>query len=172
MRFKNPYNEILKKFSKKGIKYLVIGVSGINYYAKEPGTMFSTLDCDVLVKPEGKNIFLALKILEKNGYQLEANGEPIVGVDIWLARKIIEHQAVIVSKKDNALRIDLVINGGRIPYSEWEKGKKKFIVDGVKVNVGDLRHLIRAKENSDREKDRKFLQLYKIQLKEMLKTTK
>lgn len=172
MRLKNPYNEILKKFSRERIKYLVIGVSGINYYAKEPGTMFSTLDCDILVKPEGKNIFSALKILKKNGYQMEINSEPIVSVDNWLAKKIIKHQAVIVGKKDNSLRIDLVINGGRIPYGEWEKGKKRFIVDDVKINVGDLGHLIRAKENSNREKDRKFLQLYKIQLKEMLKNSK
>jgi len=68
--------------------------------------------------------------------------------------------------------LDIIMDAGRIPYSEWEKGKKEFIVDRVKVNVGDLKHLIRAKENSNREKDRKFLQLYKIQLKEMLKTTK
>lgn len=168
----NPYEIILKKLSKKRISFIVIGVSGINYYSNDPGNIFSTQDCDVLVKPIAANILSVLKILEKEKYQLETNREPLVGLDSWLAEKIIEHQAVVTAKKGKVLRIDIVIDGGGFSFQEWNKDKRIFLVEGIKVPVGSLMRLIRAKENSNREKDRKFLALYKIQIKEMLKNEK
>lgn len=149
----------------------MIGVSAINYYAEDPGTMFSTQDCDFLVKPNPKNLMAALKVLSKEGYKLESNGEPLGQIDIWLAKKILEHEAAITARKGKSLRIDLVTNGGNISYKEWLHGRKVFKVGNLKVWVGSLPQLILAKENSNREKDKKFLELYKIQLKEMLKQT-
>ncbi|MDO8734026.1 MAG: hypothetical protein Q7K21_02570 [Elusimicrobiota bacterium] len=171
MRITNPYDSVLKKLSKKNIKYVVIGVFGVNYYAADAGNFFSTQDCDVLVKATPKNLFSALKVLQKEGYNLETNNEPLLGLDLWLTKKIIEHRAVITGRKDKVLRIDIVLEGGKIPYTEWNKNKKFFKVGKIIIPVGNLSQLLRAKENSNREKDRAFLKLYKIQLKEMLKRT-
>lgn len=165
----NPYAEILRVLTKKRVRYVVIGVFGINFYVTDPGEIFSTQDCDLLVKPEPDNLVRVLKLLESKGFQLETNGEPLIGVDRWLAQKIIEHRAMVIARKDRMLRIDIVIEGGKIPYEKWNRHKKVFTIAGSKVSVGSLPMLIRAKENSNREKDRAFLKLYKIQLKEILK---
>ena len=54
-------------------------------------------------------------------------------------------------------------------YEKWYRNKRVFKVNGLRIFVGDLRQLLQAKENSNREKDRKFLALYKLQLKDLLK---
>lgn len=172
MKINNPYKSLFGKLKKTRVDYMVIGVSGINYYAKDPGSIFSTQDCDLLVKPTPKNLLTMLKSLDQDGFALESNGEPLVGIDLWLAEKIIQHHAVVSGSKDKVLRVDVVIDGGKIPYEEWQKHKNIFKIDGINVFVGSLVDLIKAKENSGREKDRIFLKLYKAQLKEMLKEKK
>lgn len=161
--------EVFKLFNQKKVKYLLVGVYAIDHYIKDSSAGFHTLDCDILVEPAPKNLLIALQILEELGYQLEANKEPIVGIDLWLAKRTIERQAVTNAKKENEMPLDIMINAGRIPYQKWSERKKIFAVQDVRIPVGSLTDLIRAKENSNREKDRKFLALYKIQLKEMLK---
>lgn len=170
MAFHDAYEKILKKLGQEGVRYVVIGVFGINYYADDPGNMFLTQDCDVLIESTRTNVLAALKTLSAEGYSLESNGEPLSGIDSWLAGKIVEHRAVVTGKKDRILRIDLVLDGGKIPYREWFNNKMVFRAGKSKIYVGSLPQLIQAKENSNRDKDRKFLALYKIQLKEMLKT--
>ncbi|MBI4057569.1 MAG: hypothetical protein HY399_08500 [Elusimicrobia bacterium] len=168
----NPYASLLKKLTQNKIKFVVIGVSGINYYADDPGTLFSTRDLDILVQPTGKNVYATLRLLEKNRCELESNGEPVVEVDQWLTSKILEQRAVITARKGSSLRVDIVTDAGRIPYEKWRKGCRYFLVQGVKIPVGGLPELILAKKNSNREKDRQFLALYRIQLKEMLEKAK
>ena len=149
----------------------MIGVSGVNFYVGDPGNIIATQDCDLLAEPKPKNILKILQTLEREGYELESNGEPLGPADLWLANKIIQHGAVVKAKR-GLLRVDVVLEGGKIPYVVWERGKRAFAVGGLKIYVGSLSHLIQAKENSNRDKDRKFLALYKIQLKEMLKAYK
>ncbi|OGR86891.1 MAG: hypothetical protein A3A86_07155 [Elusimicrobia bacterium RIFCSPLOWO2_01_FULL_60_11] len=168
MKFVDDYESVLKKFNSKNIRYVVIGVFGINYYANDPGNRVLTQDCDILLKPLVKNLLDALKILMAEGFNLESNGEPLGDVDAWLVKKLIERRSVVTARKGDVLRIDLVIEGGGIPYSTWEKNRRLFKAGNTRIYVGDLPQLLRAKENANREKDRKFLALYKIQLKEML----
>ena len=164
--------KIFKLFNQNKVKYVLIGVYAVDYYVKEPAQGFHTMDCDILVEPTPKNLLAVFQTLEKMGYELEVNKEPIVGIDLWLVNKIIEHQAVVTARKIDEMPIDIVFRGGKFSFKEWDKDKRIFSVEGVKVPVGNLSRLIRAKEHSNREKDRKFLELYKIQLKEILKAGK
>lgn len=164
--------KVFRLFNEKRVRYLLIGVYAIDHYVEDPALGFHTLDCDVLVEPGPKNLLSALKMLEKLGYKFESAGEPIIGISLWFARRLVELRAVITARKPNEMPLDIVLDAGRIPYPEWAKHKKVFVVEGERVPVGGLPMLIRAKENSNREKDRKFLALYKIQLKEMLKEGK
>ena len=164
----NPYESILKKLNKAKVNYVLIGVSGINYYVNDPGDLFSTQDCDVLVKPEPKNLLSALKAMESGSFKLETNHEPVGTVDLWLAKRVIEQAATINARKEG-LRIDIVCNAGKIPFKDWFRTKRHFHIGKMKIPVGGLPQLLRAKENSDREKDRIFLKLYKVKLKDLLK---
>ena len=163
----NPYESVLRRLNKTKVNYVLIGVSGINYYVNDPGDLFSTQDCDVLIKPEPKNLLLALKALESDGFKLETNREPIGPVDLWLAKRMVEQAATINARKEG-LRIDIVCSAGKIPYKDWFKTKRNFHIGKMRIPVGGLTQLLRAKENSDREKDRIFLKLYKVKLKDLL----
>ena len=168
MRPANPYASALAGLRAKKVEFIVIGVSGINYYAGDPGRIFATQDFDLLIKPAAANLLAALKALSGQGFELSCNGELVVGLDRELARTIIERRAVITAAKDRSLRIDLVLDAGGIPFHDWEMGARVFKMGRAQVTVGSLVQLIRAKENSNRKKDRAFLSLYKIQLGEMI----
>ncbi len=45
------------------VDYVMIGVPVVNHYAKEPSFVYSTLDCDLLLRPGPVNLFRALKAL-------------------------------------------------------------------------------------------------------------
>lgn len=172
MNFQNPLITLLKKFQTHRIHYVVIGVSGINYYARDPGNIISTQDFDLLLKPTAKNLEKVLNLLLKQRYSLQLNGEPLGTPDLWVIKKILEHQTTISAVKKNSFRVDLVLNAGGIPYSIWIKRKKIFKIDNVKIPVGDLSQLLQAKQKANRDKDRTFLKLYKHNLQELLKKSK
>lgn len=166
---KDPYGEILAKLTRNKVHFIVIGVSGINYYAGPKANLLATRDYDILVEPAADNVFAALRTLERGGYLLQSNGEPLGSVDRWLTARIIERQAVVSASREPGLAIDIVLQGGGFSYERWLKGAKNFLVNGVRFKVGAVQDLIAAKENANREKDRTFLAIYKIQLKEMVK---
>lgn len=165
----SSYTAILARLGRKKVEYLLIGVSGINFYADGPGSMIATQDVDILLKPVAGNMLAALKVFEAAGYRLESNGEPLVGIDGWLAERILERRAVVTAVKDDAFRVDMVTDGGGIPFQEWKKSVRVFEIEGVSVPVGDLSQLVQAKHNAGREKDKKFMALYGVQIKEMLR---
>ena len=168
----NPYTSILRKLAAQGIRGVDVGVSGVYVYAEDPGRMFSTQDLDIVVQPTAANLLAAIRVLEREGYHLEANGEPLVGIDRFLVKRILEHRAVITARKGDSLRVDLVLEAGKLPYRVWEKSSRVFKLRGCEVHVGELADLLHAKEDASREKDRKFLALYKVQLKEMSRAAK
>ena len=131
--------------------------------------MFSTGDADALLRPVSSNLLRALRCLSRAGFRLEAGGEPIGPVDALLARRLVEHRAVVRGFREDGLKVDLVLEAGGIPYTEWSGSRRHFKIEGVRVPVGALPVLIRAKENAGRDKDRKFLAFYKTELAEMLR---
>jgi len=167
----NPYARILAALKKSGADFVVIGLSGINFYADAADHAFSTGDCDLLAAPRTENLLKILKALTRAGYELVSNGEPLGAADAWLAGKIIERRAVVSATRGPALMLDIVIDGGGIPYPQWRRHAKPFLVQGARILVGSLPDLLAAKENAGRDKDRKFLELYRIHLKEMLKSS-
>ena len=64
-KFYDPYLEVIKKFNQHKVRYVVIGVAGINYYIKDVRKLFVTADFDIFISPEEKNLFKALLILKK-----------------------------------------------------------------------------------------------------------
>lgn len=165
----SPYTELLEGLADSAVQYVVIGVSGINFYYTDPGDMFATRDLDLLIQPGVENWLAAFKVLKTQGYELSSNGEPIIGVDRLIIRRMIERHAMVTATKGAAVRIDLVLDAGRIPYDQWEKSCRIFKVEGVPVPVGGLEDLIQAKKNAGRPKDQKFLRLFGVHLRENLK---
>ena len=59
-----------------GVDFVVVGVGGINFYARTPADAFATLDIDAFLAPAVENLRIALSTLAALGYEFEAGGEP------------------------------------------------------------------------------------------------
>lgn len=163
-----PHIKVLREFLRKKIRFVLIGVFGINHYADSPEEAYSTLDCDTLIEPSPAQLLKAMRILSKHGYALESGVEPLVQLDAWLAKRILEHGAVITARKNGALTMDLVTKAAGPVFSQWWKKRKIFKVEKNLIPVGGLAMLIDSKQKSNREKDRQFLTLYGSQITKLL----
>lgn len=129
---------------------------------------FFTQDVDILIDSAKENLLAALRALVFAGFELECNGEPVV-LDAWLAARLLEGRVVVTARKESTARIDVVLESGGMSFADWDRSARRFRVAGALVRVGGLADLIRAKQRANRDKDRKFLVLYKAQLNTMLK---
>lgn len=73
----NPYLSAIRKLRQKRVRFVLVGVFGVNHYAPSPAGAYATLDCDILAEPTPGNLLNALKVLQADGYILQSNGEPL-----------------------------------------------------------------------------------------------
>ena len=159
----NPYLSALRKFRRKRVRFVLVGVFGINHYAPTPGAAYSTLDCDILVEPAPENLLKALKVLGSDGYILESNGEPLGKPDAWLAGRIIRAKAAVTAIKDSA-QIDILTGAAGYSFAKLYAGKRLFRAGGTSVPVANLAHLLGMKKICGRKKDLEFLRLYRARM--------
>lgn len=137
----------------------------INHYADDPAAAFFTEDCDVLLRPSAENLQRAIRGMLAEGYELFAGDEPLPDADALVVRRMLEHRATIRGRRQDALGIDLVLDAGKMTYSEWGKGRRVFQVGPIRVPCAALEKLLLAKKRANRPKDRAFLALYRAGLK-------
>lgn len=165
----NPYLALIRELRRKRVRFLLVGVFGINHYAPGPAFAFSTLDCDILAEPEPENLLRALRILSAAGYSLAAGGEPLGNPDLWLAERIIRNKASIAAIKDKAAHVDLLTRISGYTFSRLYAARRLFRAGGTSVPVASLAHLMESKRICGRKKDIEFLRIYKARLKEGIK---
>ncbi len=169
MTSSNPYLALIRELRRKRVRFLLVGVFGINHYAPAPALAFSTLDCDIVVEPDPKNLLRALRILAAAGYSLETNGEPLGASDLWLAGKIIQNRASVTALKDKTAQIDVLTCIAGYSFPKLYAGRRLFKAGGISVPVASLEHLIESKRICGREKDLNFLRIYAAQLRQIVK---
>jgi hypothetical protein len=141
-----------------GVQFVVVGVGGINFYARTPAQAYSTLDLDALIAPNVANLRTALGVLSRLGYGFEAGGEPFVDVDDdSILRRVIENGANISALHDEAGQIDLLTSISGFDFAGLAEDAATFDVAGTPVRVGRLQKLLESKAVSGRPKDLAFL---------------
>lgn len=160
----NPYLSLIGKLRRKRVRFLLVGVFGINHYVPGPALAFSTLDCDILVEPDPKNILSALLVLEADGYCLASNGEPLDTPDLWLVKRIIRNKASVAAAKGKAAQIDILTGVAGFSFARLYAGRRLFKAGRTSVPVASLAHLIESKKICGRKKDLEFLRIYEAQL--------
>jgi predicted nucleotidyltransferase len=152
----------LTALSEAGVEFVVVGVGGINFYARTPGDAFATLDVDALLAPAIENLELALSVLSQLGYEFEAGGEPFVDLDDRLVlRRILENGASLSAMHQEASEIDLLTSISGFDYSDLASDAATFKVSGAAIRVARLEKLLRSKESSGRPKDVEFLKAFR-----------
>ena len=165
----DPFSSLASALSAGGVRYLVIGVWGVNYYAPSGSGMFATLDRDLFLPPDAENLLAAWRICEEHGYQLFAANEPLdVPRDDTLARAIVERRALTRASDGEGTDVDLSLTMSGFGFEAALRARRTFEVDGVEIPVAQLSHIIESKAKTGREKDRLFLATYREALDNLL----
>jgi len=152
----------LAALSEAGVEFVVVGVGGINFYARTPADAFATLDLDALVAPAVENLELALSVLSELGYEFEAGGEPFVDLDdrVVLGR-VVGNGGMLSAIHAAENQIDVLTSIAGFDFSSLAFDAAQFDVAGATIHVGRLEKLLRSKEASGRPKDVEFLKSFR-----------
>ena len=160
--FSDPYQIAIERMNQKGVRYVVVGMAGINYYAEDPSQTFGTLDYDIFLEPSLTNVRKAVQTMQDLGFTLwTATGRLQPGN----LKHVVRHRQTITATTPDGLMIELLLEISGYPFSKIARDAATFTVGGIPIRVGKLKKLMDSKRLSDRPKDRQFLKRYEILLK-------
>ncbi len=157
-RVEDPYLAVLRRFNRFGVQYVVVGMAGINYYAKNPSEMFASLDFDLFINPTLRNVHQALRALSQLSVTVGTADGMLDPRDL---KRVVRDQRTLVASTSDGLLIELLLKISGYPFAELANDAATFVVSGVPVKVGRLQKLLRSKRLANRPKDRRFLQRYR-----------
>jgi hypothetical protein len=132
------FKDFLKLLNTHQAEYLLIGGYAVGYH----GYPRATADMDIWIAINPKNAEKIVSALKEFGFDA-----PELSVDLFLK----ESQIVRMGVPPVRLEITTTISG--VSFDECYKDRVVDILDGVKVNLIDLKHLKINKKASGRYKD-------------------
>lgn len=155
------YTRALSALNGADVDFVVVGVGGINFYARTPAQAFAALDLGALLAPAAENLERALRVLSGLEYVFEARGEPFVDLDDSLTlTRIVERGASLAAIHADGSQLDLMTSISGFRYADLVADATPFDVAGVEVRVGRLEKLLESKQASGRPKDLEFLRAF------------
>ena len=159
----DPYAEVIDHFNRKGVRYAVVGMSGINYYAKSVRDTFATMDFDFFVEPLRGNVNKAIRVLKDLKFSIGTSAGALKPEDF---KEIVRERKTLIATTPEGLLIELLLQISGYSFSELAKDAATFTVGGIPVRVGKLDKLLYSKLLAGRPKDRQFLKRYQTLLKD------
>ena len=158
----DPLVRGLATLASAGVDFIIVGVGGINFFAKDPSEAVATRDLDVLVRPTPEILGTAMRAFDRAGFYFEAGGEPFVDLaDPDALAGLVRAGAAVTIRSDDGAEIDLMISMSGFDFDGLAEDAVTFRVSGTEVKVGRLEKLLRSKELSGRPKDTAFLTMFK-----------
>jgi hypothetical protein len=159
--------EPLLALARARVPFIVVGVTGINFYANDPSRVAVTADVDVLIAPRVEVLQAALEALAGVGFSFEAGREPFLDIaDEAILRNVLARGATLQARDESGAQLDLMTSGLGLSFDDLAADAVTFRLGEVEVRVGRLEKLLRAKELAGRPKDVEFLRLYAARLRE------
>lgn len=146
------YEEILREFQKRRVKYILVGGIAVNLY----GYIRATADLDILVDMKDDNLAKVVKILQRQGYHVKQPVDPMSIADEktredWIKNKNMK--TFNFYKESEFKEVDIII---KTPVS-YEMAKKKaqlFRIGDMSLPVIAMDDLIKMKMKGGRDIDR------------------
>jgi len=165
----DSFQRLVQELAQRGVRFVLIGVAGVNYFATDPGTLFTTEDRDLFLPPDPDNLLKAWQACEAVGLTLWCGNEPLdIPRDRVIAEAVASRRALVRASDEYDLRVDLTLVMGGFDFETVWNERRVFIVEGVEVPVARLVHIVQSKAAVGREKDRLFLATHADALKQML----
>ena len=166
-RAASGFARALSALTEAGVAYVVVGVGGINFYARTPSEAFATLDLDALLEPSVENLRTALRVLSELGYRFEAAAEPFLDLaDDGALGSVVRNGATLSALHEAEGQVDLMLSISGFSYAELTSDATQFRIAESAVRVGRLEKLLRAKQASGRPKDIEFLRAFEARARE------
>lgn len=158
----DPFVRALATLAEARVDFIIVGVGGINFFAKDPSEAVATRDLDILVRPAPEVLGTALSAFDRAGFYFEAGGEPFVDIaDPDALAGVVGAGATVAIRSDDGAEIDLMLSMSGFDFEGLAEDAVTFRVSGTEVKVGRLEKLLRSKELSGRPKDIAFLTMFK-----------
>jgi predicted pyridoxine 5'-phosphate oxidase superfamily flavin-nucleotide-binding protein len=91
-----PFPRLARSLSRAKVRFVVIGVSGVNHYAQTAGLVFATQDRDLFLPLDPDNALRAWQTCRDEGLELWCNDEPLgKPMDRILAEQVISRRALV-----------------------------------------------------------------------------
>jgi hypothetical protein len=160
---------LVRALTEREVRFVVIGVSGANYWALGGSTIFTTKDRDLFLPLDADNLVRCWDACAAAGLELQSGREPLDSPrDRWLAERIVDRQAAVRATDGNELDVDLTLVMAGFDFETVWRERRGFMVDHVSVPVARLLHIVTSKHAAGRDKDRLFLATHREALRELL----
>jgi hypothetical protein len=146
------YEEILREFQKRRVKYVLAGGVAFNLL----GGYRNTMDLDVLVLLTDANLRKVVDVLGKAGYKVKQPVDPMKLADEktrdeWIKKKHMK--AFNFYKNERSYEeVDIIIDSP-VDFDEAIKRAKKIKIGSLTLPVISAEDLIKMKKAAGREKD-------------------
>ena len=163
------FTSLAGALSAQGVRYLVIGVWGANYYAPAGSAMFTTLDRDLFLPADSENLLAAWRVCQHNRLELLAGTEPLDRpIDSELALSVVERRALTRASDGAGTEVDLSLVMSGFDFETVWAERRVFEVDRIAIPVARMTHIVESKARAGREKDRLFIATHREALNHLL----
>ena len=162
-RLLDPYQTVIRAFNRVGLRYVVVGMAGINYYARQPAEAFATMDYDLFLEPTLKNVHKALGQLERLGFSIGTTGGVLKPREL---EAVVRDRRTLIATTSDGLTVELLLAVSGFTFSELAQDAATVTVRGTPITVGRLTKLLKSKQVANRPKDRQFLKRYQLVLQD------
>ncbi|OQA54844.1 MAG: hypothetical protein BWY42_01617 [Candidatus Omnitrophica bacterium ADurb.Bin277] len=160
----DPYADLIARLNGAGVDYVVIGMSGINYYASSARDTFGTQGLDLFLRPALANAVKTYKIFQGLGYEMSADGKAIKEGDL---SEVLKRKRTVLAVNPDGIMFECLFAVSGFTYRQLAGDASVFKAGDVLIRVGKLHKLLASKRAAGRPKDKLFLKRYELLLKEI-----
>lgn len=146
------YEDILRKFKKQKVKYVLVGGIAVNLL----GSLRTTADMDILVEMSDNNLKKIITILKNSGYKVKQPVDPMGMADKktredWIHNKHLK--AFNFYKEKELKEVDIIIESP-VSFEDAKNSALRIKIGDITLPVISIDNLIKMKKVTGRSIDR------------------
>jgi hypothetical protein len=154
----DAYERLVDRLHREGVRFVIIGLSGANYYARSARALFLTQDRDLFLPPDPDNTLAAWRACEALNLHLFRGDEPLDrSRDRFRAERVVANPALTSATDGAGLDVDFTFVMAGFDFERAWKRRRVFRVGKVRIPVARLADIVESKRRAGRYKDRLFL---------------
>ena len=167
----DAFERLVRSLLRRAVRFVVIGLSGANYYARSARTLFLTQDRDLLLPPDPDNALAAWRACEALELDLFCGAEPLDRPrDHHLAERVIANRALVRATDGTGLDVDFTLVMAGFEFETVWSERRVFRVDRLDIPVARLAHIVESKRRAGREKDRLFFASHAEAIRDLIES--